>query len=410
MCGAALTPLPIEMAHDSTDPLVVMSHRRTGRGAAAAIAVVAALGTAAFVVGRGRNTATSSPTTTPIPAPTRTTAAVTTSNPTVTVGATTTTLALTVAGPPVLPEPTGQSVYTVNPIGDVYRLDVDTGILTHTDVGRTFQVAGIVAVSDGAMVFDRHAADNGDDSTVLYHVHADGSFDPVTVTIGRPVFGRMAAPDIPGIWLFSRSDTSSSLATLWAFDGGEQTTLVLPDSNSGGTYPDGDGIITVTTFGTYRVSLDGSRRLGRGSPIAISDRFLVMEDCDDRFHCAVSRTDRSTGHVDAFAVPPATVSAAYGAVSGAVSPDGHLISVVTTSPDAALRLGVYDLGAGRAEPVSTTANAFYLSAWTATNWLIFIDGGPVLVLTQGSDIHSIGLPRSPTPIALVLGPTPSTPT
>jgi hypothetical protein len=382
---------------------------RSRKGAIAAVLLLVGLGGGAYVAGRASDSTGAATTTT-----TSTTVAPTTTIPPSTTAApSTTTIAAVAAGSgAVLPEPTGESVYVADQFGDVYRVDLDTGNVTHYRLNRRFEnVAGIAAVGTGALVFDRfdYSVDDGPlyrpsggHAAAIYALKADGSLDPMSLDVAAAQ--RLPDPGGGGVWLIGRNTEGMPAALVDATGASTVFLNVPPGLNP--LVADGGGIIATGTSGTFRVDQGGPLRLTTGSLIGLSARYLVASTCDDQFRCTVSRTDRSTGDVVDVGPLPATL--AIGGDVGEVSPDGSAVALLEVGPTGA-RLVRYDLGTGEVNEVSTDVfGPTNKMAWTSTGWLVHTSPG-VIQLTRGDEQRNIefaGGSRSVTVVALAVGPTP----
>jgi hypothetical protein len=376
--------------------------RRRGWLVAAVLVVVLAGG--ALVAGRANDEATTAPPTTPAAASTST-APATTRPPPTSAAPSTTSPAITNTGGPVLPEPTGESLYSINATGDLYRVDLDTGIVTHADIGRVFQNATVVALDDGAVVIEQFSnSDTGvDRETVMFRVRADGSVTPVSVPL--PSAGRIGAPGV-GAWLFGLPDPAGQSATLVTADGDRAVTLTVPPGAEG-FVADGDGIAFRSASGTYRIDTDGIRRIATGELIALSDRFVVANECDAAFRCTVTRADRASGQVDTIGGRPDHLSPFY--QPGRLSPDGRSVAVEVYAPSSAPTEQIYDLDTNTVHDISG-ADLIMTGpqAWTVSGWSAFSDNNSDLVFVRGAERRSFNLPgRRSSPLVLAVGPTPA---
>ncbi len=411
-CGASAVALPIENAYEpiGADPLVTMGGGGKGRrGWLLAAALVVALGIGALVAGRATDGATSAATTTTTTtaaAPT-TTVTPSTTRPTSSTTAltTTTTGAITSTGGAVLPEPTGQSLYTASATGDVYRVDLDTGAITHSDVGRAFQSPTIVPFDNGALITSEFTnSDSGiDQETVMYFVRVDGTVDRITVRL--PSNGRAGAPGF-GVWLYSRLDPLAQTFSLVTANGETALTLTLPPGAQN-FVPDGDGIVFMSGSGTYRVDALGIHRIATGELIALSDRYLVTKDCDASYVCAVVRTDRASGQADVIGPPPAGITPSY--QSGTVSPDGNFVAILVFGYNEPPTERIYDLGTNTIQDTNGQVSYNYSAAqaWTASGFSAITNDNSTVTFTRGTDNRSVVLPSTGSlPIAFAIGPTP----
>jgi hypothetical protein len=378
------------------------------RGWLVAAVLVVALGGGALVAGHATDGATSAATTTTRVAPTTTTIAPTSttrSARSTTTGATTTTLAITSTGGAVLPEPTGESLYTVNASGDVYRVDLDTGFITHSHVDRSFQNPAVVTVDDGALAFNQNSSDGSgfDETTVMYHIRVDGSVEPITIAL--PSSARIGVPGI-GVWLSGPSEKGGQTMTLVTANGDIRTTLTLPPGVYG-TVPDGDGLVFPSGSGAYRADESGLRRITTGELIALSDRYVVVSECDATYKCSVTRTDRKSGRVNAIGPRPEDLTYVY--QLGALSPDGNVIAVAVyggyNSPPTE---SFYDLRTNTVHAVSGAVLTFPgPQAWTASGWSALTDNDSNVVFVRGDEQRAVDLPSRSNPLALTVGPTPA---
>lgn len=410
-CGASTAALPVDNAYEPLggDPVITIGGAGKGRrGWLVAGVLVVALGGGALLAGHATDGATSAATTTSTVARTTTTIAPTaTTRPSrsTTSRATTTTLAITITGGAVLPEPTGQSLYTVNASGDVYRIDLDTGLITHSYVDRSFQSPKVVTLDDGALVFDESSAGGTgfDDQTVMYHVGVDGSVE--TITIALPTSARLGAPGV-GVWLYGPPERGGQKMTLVASNGDVLQTLTLPPGVYG-TTADGDGLVFPSGSGAYRANENGLQRIAAGELIALSDRYAVATECDETYQCSVIRTDRKSGHADNIGPRPEELTYVY--QLGALSPDGNVIAVIVyrgfNSPPTQ---GFYDLRTNTVNPIpDTVLSSPGPQAWTASGWSAIADNDSNVVFVRGNELQAVDLPSRSNPMALTIGPTPA---
>jgi hypothetical protein len=381
---------------------------RSRKGAIAAVLLLLGLAGGAYVAGRASDSTGAATTTT-----TSTTVAPTTTIAPSTTAPTTTTIAAVAAGRgAVLPEPTGESVYVADQFGDVYRVDLDTGNVTHYMLNRRFEnVAGIAVVGTGAMAFDGfdYSVDDGPlyrpsggHTAAIFALKSDGSVDPISLDVAAAQ--RLADPGGGGVWLIGRNTDGMPAALVDAT--GASTVFINVPPGLNPLVADGGGIIATGTSGTFRVDQGGPLRLTTGSLIGLSARYLVASTCDDQFRCTVSRTDRSTGDVVDVGPLPATLTS--GGNVGEVSPDGGAVALLEVGTTGA-RLVRYDLDTGEVDEVSTDVfGPTNKMAWTSTGWLVHASPG-VVQLTRGDEQRNIefaGGSRSVMVVALAIGPTP----
>jgi hypothetical protein len=401
--------LPIESAYEpiTTDPLVSMGGGgKRRRGWLVGVALVVTLGVGALVAGHSTDGTTSAASTTTTVGRTTTTRAPSTTRPTTTTPrATTTTAAITSTGEAVLPEPTGESLYAASATGDVYRVDLDTGTITHSDVGRAFQGAIIVPLDNGALVVNQYSnGDTGiDKETVMYHVRVDGTVEPITIAL--PSNGRAAAPGI-GIWLYGLPEETGQTFTLITAEGETAATLTLPPGAL--TFvPDGDGIAFLSGSGIYRTDAQGIRRIAAGELIALSDRYVVTKDCDASYVCTVIRTDRTSGQVDVIGPPPNGLNPSY--QFGKLSPDGRMVALLIFGFNTPPVERIYNLDTDTVQG-TTSQVSFSLAetqAWTTSGWSALTRDNSNIVFVRGDDTRSVALPSDASlPIAFAVGPTP----
>jgi hypothetical protein len=325
----------------------------------------------------------------------------------------TTSIAVVAAGSgAVLPEPTGQSVYVADQFGDVYRLDLDTGDITHYELNRRFEnVAGIAVVGTGALVFDGfdYSADDGPlyrpgdaHTATIFALKPDGSLDTLRLDVAAAQ--RLADPAGGGVWLIGRNADGMPAALVDAT--GASTVFVNLPPGLNPLVADGGGIVATGTSGTFRVDQGGPRQLTTGSLIGLSARYVVASTCDDQFRCTVARTDRRTG--DVVQVGPLPETLASGGNVGEVSPDGSAVALLQVGANGA-RLVRYDLDSGEVNEVSTDVfGPTNKMAWTSTGWLVHASPG-VVELTRGDERRNIDFAegnRSVTVVALAVGPAP----
>jgi hypothetical protein len=416
-CGASTTALAVDNDYEPIggDPLVTLGGGGSGgkprRGWLLAAVLVVALGVGALVAGRATDSASTGATTTTTVAPTTTATPPTTrATRSTTPQTTTTTQAITSTGGAVLPEPTGESLYTINATGDVYRVDLDTGSITHSSVGRAFQNAAIIAVDNGALVVNQYSnSDTGfDPQTVMFHVRVDGSTEQVTVSL--PSAGRMGAPGL-GVWLYGLVGPTGQIATLVNAAGETVVKITLPPGAQG-FQPDGNGLAFVSASGIYRIDGQGVSRIATGELIALSAGFIVVSNCDATFQCTVTRTDRNSGHVDTIGPRPDGLGPFY--QSGTLSPDGGMVSVLVYGNNAPPTMRIYDLTTNTVQETISGYDPVFAfpgaQLWTASGWSASIDNRSDVsdvVFARGADAHSVRLPSSgPGPLAVAIGPTP----
>jgi hypothetical protein len=330
---------------------------------------------------------------------------------TTTAPSTTTTPVFVAGSGAVLPEPTGQSVYVADESGDMYRVDLDTGAVTHYDLNHSFQNSiGIAALDNGALVFDGFDYDvdagplyrpGGGHAATLFQLKPDGTL--YTIDLEVAAAQRLADPAAGGAWLIGRNANGMPAALVDAT--GASTAFITIPTGLNPVVADGGGIVATGTSGAFRVDQGGPRQLTTGTLIGLSARYLVASTCDEQYRCTVSRTDRENGHVDEIGPTPASLGAST--MPGAVSPDGNAVALFDfeTNP----RLVSYDLATGEVTEISAEVNTPTDNlAWTSTGWLAHVDTGG-LELTRGDQRRSIdvGGGRSAAPLlALAIGPTP----
>jgi hypothetical protein len=393
------------------DPVVEIGRSgRSRKGAIVAVLLLVGLGGGAYVAGRTSNS-TGAPTTTTTNS---TVAPTTTARSTTTARPTTTTTAVVAAGRgAILPEPTGQRVYAVDQSGDVYRVDLDTGDITHYELNHRFEnVAGIAVIGDEALVFDAYDYNvdagplyrPGDGHAVtVYTLKPDGSV--ATIRLEVAAAQRLADPTAGGVWLIGRNADGMPAALVDATGASTVFVNIPPGLNPIGA--DGGGIVAAGASGTFRVDQGGPRRLTTGSLIGLSAGYLVASTCDDQFRCTVSRTERQTGDIDEIGPIPASLAA--GSDVGEVSPDGNAVALLVFGPSEA-RLVQYDLVSNEITEITTQVFGPRNNvAWTSTGWLVHVEAG-VLELTRGAERRDIDVApgrSSASLVALGVGPAPS---
>ncbi len=377
------------------------------------------LGAGAYVAGRssestgaGSTTTTSS---TAVPTTTTTIAKSTTTVRPTTTTTTTTAAVIAVGSGALLPEPTGQSVYIADHSGDIYRVDLDTGAITHYDLNYSFQnEIGIAVSAGGALAFDGFDYDTdagplyrpGDDGhrATLFRLTPDGSV--ATIQLEVAASQRLADPGAGGVWLIGRNADGMPAALVDATGASTAFINIPPGLNP--IVADRGGIVTSGTSGTFRVDQGGPRRLATGALIGLSARYVVTSSCDEHYRCRVTRTDRENGQVDDLGPTPAALGLSN--IPGEVSPDGTAVALLAFGANDA-KLVRYDLDTGRVTDITTEVyGPTNHLAWTSTGWLAHVSGG-VLELTRGDERRDINVAagrRDASLAALVIGPAPAT--
>jgi hypothetical protein len=379
-----------------------------------AVVLIVGLAAGAYVAGRGSESGgVSSP---------NTTNAVTTTSVVATTTAravTTTSAVITVGAGAVLAEPTGLSMYVAATSGEIYRIDLDSGSVTHYEISHEFDnTVGIVAVDDGAVVFDGYDYDADPGAlytqgrfgrgTTLYRLRADGSVDTIHVNVDA--WRHLGDTSAGGVWLIGRN-ANGMPAALVDDTGASQVFISIPT----GLTPiatDGGAVVAAGMSGTFRVDQGGPHRLTTGSLIGLSARYLVASTCDDRYRCTVTRTDRLSGEVDDLGPLPASLGASMGMplAPGQVSPDGSSVALVQYETDGAKILH-YDTRTGDVAVITTQVFGPELNAaWTSTGWFVRLGEG-VVVLTRGDEqrtVELLGGQPSTSLAAIAIGPVPLT--
>jgi hypothetical protein len=413
-CGAPNEALPVEdrATPFEDDPVIELGGRGRNRNkAVVAVVLLVGLAAGAYVAGRGSKSTGAKPTTTTSPTvvPTTTTIA----KATTTVSSTTTTAVVAAGNGPLLPEPTGQSVYAADHSGDVYRVDLDTGAITHYDLNYSFQnEVGLAVTADGALAFDGfdYDIDNGPlyrpgndgQGTTLFQLKPDGSV--ATIQLDVAASQRVADTAAGGVWLIGRNADGMPAALVDA--NGASTAFINIPPGLSPIVADGGGIVASTASGTFRVDQGGPRRLTAGTLIGLSARYLVTSTCDDKYRCTVRRTNRENDQVDDFGPTPGGLGLSN--IPGEVSPDGNSVALLSFGANDA-RLVRYDLDTGEVTEITTEVyGPTSHLAWTSTGWLAHVSAG-VLELTRGNERRYVDVavgPRSASLAALAIGPTP----
>jgi len=225
---------------------------------------------------------------------------------------------------------------------DLFARSEDTVFKIEAGTGRVTATSGVRLTTSAPVAFiagpDRVVLRPWDDVTGF--VVPDGQVArPLTGLLAK---GTRALPGPPGrLWV--ADGQWSSKMTLIGFDGRSTGTVV--DSGAGNVIGDGRGGLLLTDIGgTYHVTPQHTRRVTRGTVIAVGEGHLLVADCNGRHVCSRYLYDRSTkeqrriGGVRTEPLP-----------SGTISPNGHY-AALTTWPrvgDEPL-LTVVELASGRA--------------------------------------------------------------
>ncbi len=301
---------------------------------------------------------------------------------------TTTTQRSTTTSPPstvgqLLGEPTGVTLVVQNDRG-VDVVDLDTG--------KTRQLLGEFAPPPIAAIPAPHAG-------VVYTIGGEARFFPAPFDGRYTVVGEaewvLRAAEPGRVWLVRTTEDGTG-AVRATVDGAVDKTsgLEIPPP----AYPVAavEGGLLVEAFGRiYRMTSDGASPVTFGSTVAVSDRWLAVQGCDDALRCGLRLVDLVTGDERVVALPGALTA---GYFTGSFSPDGSNLAVWAQSTSGTPRLLVIDTAAGQAEelPGASTSEWGNSPAWSPDgDWMFWVGSGVrAYDMRRGGEPFEIDLPGS----------------
>ncbi|HEY3484373.1 MAG TPA: hypothetical protein VGK49_03265 [Ilumatobacteraceae bacterium] len=284
-------------------------------------------------------------------------------------------------GRPLLPAPFGQELVGLTVDGHLMELNPDTGVATLTDVpiitgGDPLVYAG----SSGTLVFDPYQGS-------AWWVPRGG--EPERWSTRDGVLGGGMAP-MPG-----PSDDTAWFGNFFGADGrirlqlmtlaGDAVGEPIPIETGYPTLPDGRGGVLVTApGGTYRIGVDGTRRLTTGNVVASGPGGLVVVDCDELLVCSASLLDPSSGAqrpVDSSLVGPLS-NGGWFAGFPAVAPDGGAMALYRyTEPDPGFAL--IDLATGLATVLTENMGPWGSFGWSNdSRFGLYLDDGKLFYVDR----------------------------
>jgi hypothetical protein len=244
-------------------------------------------------------------------------------------------------------------VVALTPDGELVRIDIANGIATRSQVvpGGRFNAFGAPAGVHAGTGWILVPALGPDGTSIV--IFDDGSRSTLELGGWFPV---LVGADGGTVWRVDPDRVTGDLTwvTEIAFDGSETGVAI----DVGGHYPQMadplGGVVVEAPGGYYSVGVEATTRLTDGRLIAVGERRLVVEECDDQLTCGVFVVDRATGDRTPLALDPALGDAApieFGAswtIRQPLSPDEDALLIVRwdTSGSGGQTLGVVDLTTG----------------------------------------------------------------
>lgn len=292
-------------------------------------------------------------------------------------------------GRPLLDAPTGLQVVGVSRSGDLVEVDLDTGVMTVTEL----RYGAIDQWSTNIVV--------GRDSTFVsvneyvYEIRpgqrpaAATGFGGAVQLVGA---GRDAATGVDVFWTVDY-DRLDGRASLVARDrDGAPLSEPVDLANYWPQGVDGRGrAIVRATGGTYAISLGGVERLTTGTVLVMGDDHLVVRECDEQLRCADSLVDLATGSRQPFT---AAISADAEWLSSGyigVSPDGSAVVVPEPFNPGRFtpRFQVVEMATG-ATTVLAGHDGPISFAWSDdSRFGLYLDGGDLHVLDRSTGTQSL---------------------
>ncbi|MGH9132980.1 MAG: hypothetical protein ACRDZZ_03525 [Ilumatobacteraceae bacterium] len=273
-------------------------------------------------------------------------------------------------GGQLLPSPTGIELVGLTIGGDVFDLDLDSGVMSLTDLpGGGTDGSTILAGDDWTYVQLW-----GTNSAYLVPRHQR----PTELTLPGQLTPTFRGPEPDTFWL-QQSDPSSGVIedlSLVGLDGEPRG----PTIDLQGWWPMqsdlAGGVVVQAGGGVYVVSASGARLVSDGELVGVGLNHFLLRDCDQALACGLFVVDRRTG--DRRQVPVIQVDglATYfgwsGPDSASVSPDGS----------AAILFGLDGFGSGAAllgtdtgvyRPLTQMTNTFSMAWSDDSRYVVFND-------------------------------------
>ena len=286
-------------------------------------------------------------------------------------------------GRPLLPAPLGVDIVGLTTDGRLMELNPDTGVATFTELPRLDDQVAMLAGNTGTLVA---APYNGS----VWFIPRNGEpqrWRTPTAT-GTAFFSApLPGPDPDSVWLVQQEFTGESRLQLSTLAGDPiRDPIEIPAGWT--TMADGTGgVLVFAPGGTYRLGIDGTRRVTSGTVVASGHGGLVVVDCDDGFVCSASLLVHTTGEQRPLDVLDVGALSRGGWVSTypSVAPDGGAMLTYRfpDEPGAEEGIALLDLTTGLSTVLSQEYLDFWPFAWSTDGRMgVYLDDGKLFYVDR----------------------------
>ncbi len=263
--------------------------------------------------------------------------------------------------------------------GAVVRIDAITGATASMQTGARFGQAFVATVDDRVLVPDDRGglavfAEDGSSSSV----DLGGWWPPLTS--GDAAFWR-AEFEQPSGQPFRLVET--------LLDGTETGAVIELD----GFYPQMadplGGVVVQAPGGYYSLTPDSRERMTVGQLHALGRRRALVHECDERLECGVFVVDRESGARERLQLDPEfetqlqAAGVAWWAFARPLSPDENALVVITFGHTGPM-MGVLDLSSGSYTELGGFENEPQAAWGPAGRYLYWVDGGRIMVFDRST--------------------------
>lgn len=294
-------------------------------------------------------------------------------------------VSVTSTGRPLLDVPADWQLFGLG-AGEVVRIELRQGRVTRTAVpeltgaNRTYFVVG----PDRAIV---HPV-----GLVPGYVVPDGKPATALPPALDQAFAVLPGPDPSRLWAETRAGTGSALSLLTLDGRSTGTQLAIPKDAAVQASDRAGNVLMSGTGGTYDSRPDGLHRVTTGTLLAAGPTRWLTQECDARYQCTGTVTDRSTGQRRALA----TSLDGYQQNPGAISPDGRTAALLQPNGQGSLNLHLLDLASGALQVTGVTTSPDRTGGartlvWSPDGRWLFVAGGDGRLVAVGSTGQEVRL-------------------